>query len=125
MRNALVAWTAAALLIVAPAPAFAQPGDVAGEWRIEFGTPSGPIDMTMYVSQTGSKLNGYLTNEIGEFPLTGNVDKDQVRIAWEMPDVGSLLQITFSGKVEGDKLEGTAKIEKVGEGPMEGRRTGR
>src|ERR671936_187594 len=93
----LFGWTAV-LLLLAAAAASAQPADVAGEWRIEFGTPSGPIDMTMYVSQTGSKLNGYLTNEIGEFPLTGSVDKDQVKIAWEMPDVGSMLQITFTGK---------------------------
>jgi hypothetical protein len=124
MRTArLFAWTVAALVLFAPS-AFAQ-ADVAGEWRVEFGTPSGPVDLTMYVSQTGSKLNGYLTNEIGEFPLTGSVDKDQVKIAWQLPDVGSLLNITFTAKIDGDKLEGTARIEKVGEGPMEGRRTGR
>jgi hypothetical protein len=123
MGTRLLAWTVALLLVAVPA--LAQPSDVAGEWRIEFGTPSGPIDMTMYVSQNGSKLDGYLTNEVGEFPLTGNVDKDEVRISWEMPDVGSMLHITFTGKIEGDRLDGRARIDKVGEGPMEGRRTGR
>ena len=117
----LLAWTAFAVVLVAPC-LLAQ-ADVAGEWRVEFGTPSGPVDFTMYVSQTGSRLTGRLTNEMGEFPLTGNVDGDRVKIVWQLPDVGRLLDITFTGKAEGDKIQGTAKIEKVGEGPMSAERT--
>ena len=117
-----VVCTAAVLLL---APMLSAQADVAGEWRVEFATPSGPADFTMFVSQSGAKLNGRLTNEVGEFPMTGNVDGNQVRIVWQFPDVGRLLDITFTGKIDGDKIEGKASIEKVGEGPMSAQRTSR
>ena len=119
----LLGWTIlTALLLV---PSLRAQADVAGEWRVEFGTPSGPVGFTMYVSQSGAKLKGRLTNEIGEFPMTGDVEGDQVKIVWQMPDLGSLLDITFIAKAQGDKLDGTVRIEKVGEGPMSADRIGR
>ena len=119
----LLAWTVLAVLLAVPS--LRAQADVAGEWRVEFGTPSGPIGCTMYVSQAGSKLKGRLTNEIGEFPMTGEVDGDQVKIVWQMPDLGSMLDITFTARARGDKLDGTVRIEKVGEGPMSADRIGR
>ena len=113
----------AALVLLIVAPILAQ-ADVAGEWAVNFGTPSGPVEFTMYVTQSGPSLKGRLTSDAGEFPLSGRVEGDQIRIVWSLPERGKMMEITFTGKVEGDSIKGTAKLEGVGEGPLSAERTG-
>jgi hypothetical protein len=97
---------------------------VAGEWAVAFTTPQGRMEMTMAVTQDGTKLSGHLTSDIGEFPLKGTVDGDRVTIVWSFVERGKTLEITFRGKIEGDSISGTAQIGDVGEGPMSAERTG-
>ena len=113
-----------AFLLVSAAPVFAQ-ADVAGEWAVTFQTPSGPEDFTMFVAQNGAKLSGRFTSDVGEFPLTGSVDGSHVKIVWSLPERGKLLEITFTGTIEGDSITGTAKLDGLGQGPMSAERTGR
>ena len=114
-----------ALLImpVGAAPLSAQ-GNVAGEWAVSFATPMGMMEFTMAVSQSGTKLTGHMTSDVGEFPLKGTVDGDQVTIDWTLNDNGKMVDITFKGKVEGDKISGTAKLGTLGQGPFSADRTG-
>jgi hypothetical protein len=77
----------------------------------------------MYVTQEGPRLSGRLTNEAGEFPLRGRMEGSNFTITWSYPDAGKLVEITFTGKVEGDSLSGTAKFPN-GSGPLRGTRTG-
>jgi hypothetical protein len=115
------------LVIVSAVPTFAQSQvDAAGEWAVSFTTPSGPNDdFTMYVSQTGARLSGRLVSQSGEFPLKGTVDGNQFTIVWSFPDGGQMLEITFSGKIDGDQMTGTCKLGRIGEGEMQADRTGR
>lgn len=78
----------------------------------------------MYVQQQGPRLNGRLTSEYGEFPLKGSIDGNAFTINWSMPDGGSQLDITFTGKVEGDTMTGSAKLGNRGSGQLSGTRTG-
>src|SRR4051794_1941964 len=110
------------LLVVATAAAQA---DAAGEWTVSFATPSGPAEFTMYVNQEGTRLSGRLTSDAGEFPLRGTVDGDKVTITWTLPDAGRLLDVTFSAKIAGDEMSGTAKLGDRGQGPFSGQRVGR
>ncbi len=119
MKTALI--LSACLLLIAPA--FAQT-NMGGEWEITFTTPQGPQDFTMYIQQEGPRLNGRLTNEYGEFPLKGRLDGNSFTIDWSMPDGGRILEITFTGKVEGDSMTGTAKLGTRGNGQLSGTRTG-
>ena|SRR5476649_1725886 len=105
------------------APASAQ-ANVAGEWAVSFATPMGMMEFTMAVSQSGTKLTGHLTSDVGEFPLKGTVDGDQVTIDWTLNDNGKMVEITFKGKVDGDKINGTAKLGTIGQGPFSADRTG-
>jgi hypothetical protein len=107
-------------LVGAPAPAQT---DVQGEWQISFETPIGPAEFTMYVMQTGPRLTGRLTSDRGEFPLRGAVDGDAVKITWQLPDGDKIVDVTFTVTVNGDSMKGTAKLEKIGEGPLSGDRT--
>lgn len=121
MKAALMFASVVCLLSVAPALTQAE---IAGEWAVTFSSPQGPQEFTMYVVQEGPRLNGRLTNEFGEFPLKGTLDGNNFTITWSMPDGGRILEITFTGKVEGDSMTGTAKLGARGSGQMSGTRTG-
>lgn len=112
------------LFLLAVRPAAAQ-ADAAGEWTVSFATPSGPAEFTMYVAQEGTRLTGRLTSDAGEFPLRGTVDADNVTIRWTLPDAGRLLDVTFTAKINGDEMRGTARLGDRGQGPFSGQRIGR
>lgn len=101
---------------------FAQ-ANATGEWAVTFAAPSGPMEFVMYIDQEGTRLSGHLTSDIGEFPLTGNLEGNQIKIVWSLPDRGAILAITFTGKLDGNSIEGTAKVGTFGEGPMSAERT--
>ena len=122
MLRSTVAVCLAALLLCSAAPVSAQ-ANVAGEWAVSFATPMGMMEFTMAVSQNGTKLTGHLTSDVGEFPLKGTVDGDQVTIDWTLNDNGKMVEITFKGKVDGDKINGTAKLGTIGQGPFLAERT--
>ncbi len=122
MLRSTVAVCVAALMVCSAAPASAQ-ANVAGEWAVSFATPLGMMEFTMAVSQSGTKLTGHLTSDVGEFPLKGTVDGDQVTIDWTLNDQGKALDITFKGKVDGNTITGTAKLGNVGQGPFSAERT--
>jgi hypothetical protein len=112
------------LCLIAHAPAAAQ-ADAAGEWTVSFATPSGPAEFTMYVNQEGTRLTGRLTSDAGEFPLRGTINGDSVTITWTLPDAGRLVDVTFTAKIAGDEMQGTAKLGDRGQGPFSGERVGR
>ena len=105
--------------------ALAGPANVAGNWRVEFATPTGEIGVTMTINQNGSKLTGRVVNEDGEFELTGSVADDEVTVVWTVPEQGAPMQITMKGRIEGEYITGTARLGNVGEGSLEARRTSR
>ena len=98
--------------------------DMAGEWEVSFPSPAGPQEFTMYVMQQGPRLTGRLTSEYGEYPLRGTIDGAAFTITWTLPDGGRTVEVTFTGKVDGDSLSGTAKLGTRGSGPLSGTRTG-
>jgi hypothetical protein len=122
MRRTTVAACLAALLLCSAVPVSAQ-ANVAGEWAVSFATPMGMMEFTMAVSQNGTKLTGHLTSDVGEFPLKGTVDGDQVTIDWTLNDNSKMVDITFKGKVEGDKMSGSARLGTLGQGPFSADRT--
>ena len=98
--------------------------DMSGEWMVSFATPQGPREFAMYVAQEGLRLSGRFSTEFGEFPLKGTVKGSEFTINWSMPDGNTSIDITFTGKFEGDSLSGTAKLGTRGSGPLSGTRTG-
>jgi hypothetical protein len=98
--------------------------NVAGMWRVDFVTPLGQTFVNMTINQAGSKLTGHATDEFGEYSIEGRVTDDQVTIVWSVAEDGKMLEITMKGKIEGNVINGTAKLGNVGEGPLTARRTG-
>ena len=95
----------------------------AGQWRVQFVVPSGTKAVNMNVVQTGTRLTGVITDEYGEYGIEGRLEGDQVTIVWTIPEDGKLVDITMKGKLEGDVINGIAKIGDLGEGPLHARRT--
>jgi hypothetical protein len=122
-RSTLCVCVVALLLVPFGAAPLSAQANVAGEWAVSFATPMGMMEFAMAVSQSGAKLTGHMTSDVGEFPLKGTVDGDQVTIDWTLNDNGKMVEITFKGKVEGDKISGTAKLGSLGSGPFSAERT--
>jgi hypothetical protein len=114
-----------AILLLVLASAMAAPSDVSGNWRVEFATPTGDFGTTVTLNQNGGKLTGRAVNEDGEFPVEGTVADDQVTFMWTVPEQGGQMQITVKGKVDGEYINGTARLGNVGEGSMSARRVSR
>jgi hypothetical protein len=112
----------AVILLVAAALA---PANVAGNWRVEFATPTGEVGVNMTINQNGEKLSGRVINEDGEFDLHGSVAGDEITVSWTVPEQGKPMVITVKGKVEGEYITGTAQLGNVGEGALEARRMSR
>jgi hypothetical protein len=110
--------------IVVSAAVVAQQASVAGLWRVEFVTPLGQVGVNMTINQSGGKLTGHVTDEYGEYEITGRIAENQVTVVWSVPEDGKMLEITMRGKLEGAVITGTAKLGDVGEGPLSARRTG-
>ena len=105
------------MTLIVSAFAFAQ-ADVAGNWRVEFVVPTGERAVTMTINQKGTTISGRVVNEDGEFPLEGKVAGDQVTAEWTVPEQGEQIKITMSGTVQGDDINGVARLGNVGEGSL-------
>src|SRR5262245_22164912 len=106
----------AVLLVLA---ALAAPVNVAGNWRVEFVTPTGEVGVNMTINQNGDKLTGRVINEDGEFELQGHVADNEITVSWTVPEQGKPMLITVNGKVDGEYITGTARLGNVGEGALE------
>jgi hypothetical protein len=97
--------------------------DVTGEWDAMYQTPLGPQELKIYLTQEGPRINGHTTSEFGEFQVRGSINGDEVKLSWTEVDAGKTLQISVTGKIDGDKITGTAKLGDRGEGPFRAERS--
>jgi hypothetical protein len=109
---------ACASVAAAPAPS------AAGQWRVEFATPLGERAVSMTINQSGTRLSGHVVDPYGEYELNGHIAGGRVTAAWSAPESGRMIEITMKGTLDGNRIEGTAKIGDVGEGALSARRTG-
>jgi len=97
----------------------------AGMWRVQFAAPLGQRAVNMTINQRGTKLSGQVTDEYGEYPISGDFVNGRVTVVWSVSEEGGrMLEITMRGTLEGDEIRGTAQLGDVGEGPLLARRTG-
>ena len=114
----------AGALALFAAAVVAQAKGPAGMWRVQFVTPLGQRAVNMTINQSGGKLSGQVTDEYGEYPITGEYVDGRVTVVWSVSEEGRLIEITMKGTLQGDEISGTAKLGDVGEGTLLARRTG-
>ena len=106
----------AAALLVAVGPARAQTS-VAGDWDVTIQSMQGTNSVRVTFKQDGEKLSGTLKSPMGEMPFEGGtlVGSD-LKFAFSVPVQGQPLEITLTGKVEGESIAGKAQFGGFGEG---------
>jgi hypothetical protein len=117
-------WIGCALgmFLLVTAPAFAQT-NIAGDWEVTLLAPTGPNTFTVTLKQDGEKVAGTLKNRQGELPFQeGTLTGDELKFAFSVPFQGTPLQITLTGKVKGETIEGKADFGGMAEGDWTAKR---
>ena len=114
-----------ALIALVAGMASAADADMAGGWAVEFSLPwGGSASYPMWVNQDGTKLSGRVTFPgVAEYQLKGSIKEDRFTIVWQTVVDGEFLDVTFTGRVSGDEINGTAKIGMYPERELYARRT--
>jgi hypothetical protein len=115
-----------AAAVFAGATLLAQTSDMTGQWEVVYNPPSGHVNATLYVQQSGTTIKGNAETEGGEFPLSGSVNGKAFTISYTRPDGGRMVTTTYKGTVEGDEMkDATAQLTGQEPVPLEGDRTSR
>lgn len=125
----LAAWIAACSTMPtspgnAPATAAAPIADISGAWIMTVQTPTGGIDSTMTVVQTGSAIKGTLSSAMGTVDYTGSIEGKEVKFSYSVDQFGAPPGTTFDyvGLLEGGVMSGMAKFSSFGEGEWTAKR---
>ncbi|MFY9557544.1 MAG: hypothetical protein WAV20_10380 [Blastocatellia bacterium] len=101
----------------APSPApSAGAANITGTWDFTVETAAGSGTPTFTFKQEGEKLTGSYKGQLGEAPLTGTVKGADVKFSFKLSAQGQDLTITYTGKVDGNSMKGTAAYGELGEG---------
>jgi hypothetical protein len=105
----------AALLFAASASAQTS---VAGDWSLTIQSPTGTRTVPLTLKQDGEKITGMFKGPQGELPVEGTLVGNELKFAFAIPIQGQSLDISMTGKVEGEAVNGTAQFGGFGEGPF-------
>ena len=106
----------------ATAPAGASATNITGVWDFAVETSQGSGSPTFTFKQEGEKLTGNYKGQFGEAPLTGTVKGADVKFTIKINAQGQDLSITYTGKIDGNSMKGTASFGELGEGTWTGKR---
>lgn len=106
----------------ATAPAGASGANITGIWDFAVETSQGSGSPTFTFKQEGETLTGTYKGQFGEAPLTGTVKGPDVKFTVKVNAQGQDLSITYTGKIDGNSMKGTASFGELGEGTWTGKR---
>jgi hypothetical protein len=88
----------------------AQTKSIAGEWDAAMNTPGGVRSSKIIFSVDGEKLTGTVKRSAGDVPLAGTIKGNDVQFSYTISYNGNDLTMTISGKLDGDKINGTVSF---------------
>lgn len=115
------AWMALALTLSIPAPAMAQ-ANLTGPWEVTIDSPQGAMTIDADLKQEGEALTGVITSPMGTVELKGTFKNDELSFSYTVPLQGQNLDITMTGKLAGDNIDGLVAIAGLGEVPWKAKR---
>jgi hypothetical protein len=94
-----------------------------GNWNLLMKTPMGDRKATLNLTSSGGTLTGKQGGDQGSTDIfEGQVAGDEV--SWKISITNPFaLTLTFKGKVDGNKISGSADTGMMGSFPFEGTRT--
>ena len=110
-----------ALSLALPAMAAAQ-ANVSGPWEVTIDSPQGPMSIDANLKQDGEALTGMITSPMGNVELKGTFKNNELAFSYSVPLQGQNLDITMTGKLAGDTIDGLMAIAGLGEVPWKAKR---
>jgi hypothetical protein len=105
MKAALLLLLATSVSVQTPAPA-ALPADVIGSWDVSFSTAQGVIQGYLTLKKDGAKLVGTVGSQMGESPAEAEIKGKELSVWFTFQSGNGPIDITMTGKVDGDKIAG-------------------
>jgi hypothetical protein len=115
------AWMALALSLTIPAAAAAQ-ATLTGPWEVTIDSPQGAMTIDADLKQDGEALTGVITSPMGSVELKGTFKNDELSFSYSVPLQGQNLDITMTGKLAGETIDGLVAIAGLGEVPWKAKR---
>ncbi len=113
-------WTAKRKAADAPtagsAPAQSGAVNVSGTWNATVETQAGTGNPSFVLKQDGENLTGTYKGQFGEAPLKGTLKGSDISFAFKVDAQGQSLEISYTGKVNGDSMGGKVVLGTFGEG---------
>jgi len=110
-----------ALSLALPAMAAAQ-ANVSGPWEVTIDSPQGAMSIDADLKQDGEALTGMITSPMGNVELKGTFKNNELAFSYSVPLQGQNLDITMTGKLAGDTIDGLVTIAGLGEVPWKAKR---
>ena len=108
MKTAVRVILGTVLFMSLVAAAAAQKAAV-GTWNFTTLSPAGESKSTLVISEDGGKLKAVAKSERGERPYDSiEVDGNKITLVLTISYNGSPMTITYTGKIDADKMEGEA-----------------
>ncbi|HEV8485982.1 MAG TPA: hypothetical protein VGV87_20735 [Blastocatellia bacterium] len=89
--------------------------NVSGVWNATVETPQGTGNPVFTFKQEGEKITGNYKGTFGEAPLTGTLKGGEISFSFKVNMQGQNLDLTYTGKVDGNNMKGKAKLGELGE----------
>jgi hypothetical protein len=100
----------------AGAPAQSGATNVSGTWNATVETQAGSGNPSFVLKQDGENLTGTYKGQFGEAPLKGTVKGADISFAFKVDAQGQSLEISYTGKINGDSMSGKVVLGGLGEG---------
>ena len=94
--------------------------DVTGTWLMEVESPMGTGNPVFKLVQKGEEVTGTYKGQLGESKVAGTLKGDALNLHYDISAQGMELKITYSGKVDGNKVSGKVVYGDQGEGTFKG-----
>ena len=117
----LTAFVLSAALSV-PAVTIPQAADVAGKWDVSVQTDQGERPGVLTITQSADKLAATISGPQGEAPADVSLKGNAITVSFSMQGQNGTIDITMSGTVEGNSMQGTVDIGGMGTAPWTARR---
>jgi hypothetical protein len=102
--------------------AFAADADVTGTWNMNVETQAGPGTPVFTLKQAGKAVTGTYKGQLGEAPVTGTVNGNEVTLKYSINAQGMELTVTYTGTVDGASMKGKVSLGELGEGTFTGKK---
>jgi hypothetical protein len=110
-----------ALILALPLSAGAQ-ANITGLWEVTIDSPQGAMTIDADMKQNGEALTGMITSPMGNVEIKGTFKNDELSFSYSVPLQGQNLDITMTGKLAGDTIDGLVAIAGLGEVPWKAKR---